>query len=357
MSGQFHDTTGYYGHKPQMRMFTMANEMKHRCFFKLIHLVHGHVFCSTGKILTLANMIDRLDTKDRTIHELFRAGVNFFADIDGYKRPPNFIASFEKQFAETLMSEFQETFDKTRVRWTDASRKAKFSLHFTYAGDKYWEDAPSQRKFWKKLDNELVDMCCYSKNRCLRAVSCFHPAKPYPLKKIGDHPTIEYLVQVPDDDPREVYFVPSVTSEHVKFRGLIKLLSQERRDNRELCLKTIWALAGCSKDFNCDMLKVAIEFASDSPKFDRSWVIKMFATSTGRLGLGSLLYWAKQDALLKDSLPVIRSFRKDPIQLSDEIEKILNTLFNRDVKWDGFGKGATVELTPRDSSWNNFKLI
>ena len=183
MTTESYGIKGFRGHRPQERMFSYADKNDLNVYFKLITPRNGHVFFAVKNLEILANFIYKpsntfiKNTGDnRSAQELFRGSVNFFADVDSKTEVDR--DHFEERFAHFLKNVHEEDFKNENVFWSNASRSGKYSYHFKYSGLLRFPTASSQKQFWLNFSPDLsIDLQCYSKNRCLRAVHCFKKGK------------------------------------------------------------------------------------------------------------------------------------------------------------------------------------
>lgn len=357
-----HNVIGFCGKGSQQRCFDHASREGHACFFKHHHPLHGHTFLSLPTTTHLATYLLALPARERCCDEVLKGRVEFFADIDSVsppKDPAAWRAKFEASFAKLLRSMMMEEYDHARVRWTNASRRAKFSHHFSYKGESVWPSTVSQRLFWQRLPLPELDMSVYSRNRCMRTIMSYNPRKGmFPLVHVTEqtHPQ-EYFIQIDIDDPRGNYAIPSNTETDAKFRNLLQLLSTGRRETRIDCLKVIWSLANCRHEYpDTDFERLAQEFAASASNYDHEWVSANFHKTKPGLGLGALLFYCKEDAQLKHYIPIKLSFQ-DQFVLTTQMMNLLNELFSEDpVEWVAYRGRERIYVTPKTQAFGKHKL-
>ena len=222
--------TAFWGRGAQAMCFNEAMDRQHDMHFKCLTPTTMY-FLSLPSRKHLAKYIMDLPKENRCIEEILKNRCEFYADFDSKTRSmktiPDFIKQFETEFARQLKLIFYEEYDPTRVRWLNCCRRGKFSLHFSYRGNRTWNGAAEMKPFFTRFFEQFPELDdTYTKNRCMRAIHCYNPKKgKFFLEPMHELPTEEYLIQCDATDPRDDYVMQEDCETTTKFRRLIDCLS------------------------------------------------------------------------------------------------------------------------------------
>jgi phage/plasmid-associated DNA primase len=138
---------------------------------------------------------------------------------------------------------------------------------------------------------------------------------------------------------------PLSSSEMSDLEQAVMLLNKRRADDYGAWSEVVWCISSiCGK--SKEGLEIALNFSRQSPKFNETSVIEFYTNedNSGRLRMGTVMYWLKEDGKLKEYKP--KTLYSD-IEL---IDKFIDDGFDMNDKDDVYKMITMTQAIPRSQN-------